>query len=176
MTTPRPQTAEMIQNSTEIPTCMVFETPLGHMTVASSRKGLRGAWFDGQKHHPDTRSWPHDTAHAVLREARRQIDAYFDSRLDRFDLPLDVAVGTPWQQEVWNALRAIRSGETRTYGQLAELLGRAGAARAVGTAVGRNPWSIIVPCHRVLGTSGQLTGYAGGLHRKQALLALEARP
>jgi methylated-DNA-[protein]-cysteine S-methyltransferase len=109
----------------------------------------------------------------VLGEAARQLAAYFAGRLTRFDLPLDPD-GTPFQRAVWESLRAIPYGETRTYGELAHELGLGGrAARAVGLANGRNPVPIVVPCHRVVGAGGRLTGYGGGLARKRALLDLE---
>ncbi len=103
----------------------------------------------------------------------RQLDAYFAGERRTFDLPLDTAVGSPFQREVWDALRTIPAGTTVTYGELAARLGRPGAARAVGGAVARNPISIVVPCHRVVGAAGSLTGYAGGLDAKRRLLALE---
>ncbi len=105
-------------------------------------------------------------------EAERQLTAYFAGELKEFDLPLAPA-GTAWQLRVWRALTTIPYGETAGYGQLAEELGKPTASRAVGTANGRNPISIIVPCHRVIGANGSLTGYAGGLERKEFLLALE---
>lgn len=112
---------------------------------------------------------------AALRDAVEQLTAYFDGRRRDFDdLPL-APVGTAFQHEVWAALRRIPYGETTSYGQLAAELGRPGAARAVGLANGRNPIAIVVPCHRVIGADGTLTGYAGGLERKRSLLALERR-
>ena len=109
----------------------------------------------------------------MLREAAAQLAAYFAGTRADFDLPLDLQAGTPFQQSVWDALRAIPRGRTTSYAELARRLGRPQAARAIGAAVGRNPVSIVVPCHRVLGTDGTLTGYAGGLERKTALLQLE---
>ena len=111
--------------------------------------------------------------HPLIREAERQLCEYFARTRRAFDLPLDLR-GTPFQLEVWNALLRIPYGETRTYAQLAVALGHPGAARAVGAANGANPVSIIVPCHRVIGANGSLTGYGGGLPRKQFLLDLEA--
>jgi methylated-DNA-[protein]-cysteine S-methyltransferase len=102
-----------------------------------------------------------------------QLDAYFAGRLRQFDISLDLR-GTLFQRHVWNLLCGIPYGETRTYRQLAEAMGRPNAVRAVGRAIGSNPVAIVVPCHRVIGSNGELTGYAGGLHRKEALLALES--
>jgi methylated-DNA-[protein]-cysteine S-methyltransferase len=111
----------------------------------------------------------------VLRAAMDQLDDYFAGRRDAFELPLDLQAGTPFQQSVWNALCSIAPGATTTYGELGRRIGRPEAARAVGAAVGRNPLSIVVPCHRVVGSDGALTGYAGGIERKTALLAHEAK-
>jgi methylated-DNA-[protein]-cysteine S-methyltransferase len=104
---------------------------------------------------------------------KSQLDAYFARKLRRFTIPLDLR-GTSFQRQVWDFLRGIPWGQTRSYGQIAEALGRPNAARAVGRAVGSNPVSIVVPCHRVIGSNGALTGYGGGLDRKAALLELEA--
>lgn len=153
--------------------CARYESPLGDMLLAATGRGLAGVWFVGQKHMPDTRGWREDAAHPVLREAVAQLRAYFAGERTDFDLPLDLQCGTPFQQDVWRALRAIPRGGTTSYAQLARQVGKPQAARAIGAAVGRNPVSIVVPCHRVLGSGGSLTGYAGGLERKTALLALE---
>ena len=110
---------------------------------------------------------------AVLDEAARQLDAYFSGELTDFDLPLSMA-GTEFQRRVWDCLRSIPYGDTWTYGQVAEKVGNSRAFRAVGMANNRNPIAIIVPCHRVIGADGSLTGYGGGLQRKQMLLDLEA--
>ena len=156
-----------------------IESPLGHITLAASTLGLCGLWFDDQKHGPteeDWRHWQPDTAHPLLQAAADQLQTYFSGGTVTFNLALDLSAGTPFQQSVWQALLAIPSGQSQSYGSLACHLGKAKAVRAVGAAVGRNPVSIIVPCHRVLGAEGQLTGYAGGLWRKQALLKLERHP
>jgi methylated-DNA-[protein]-cysteine S-methyltransferase len=108
-----------------------------------------------------------------LRDATAQLAEYFAHQRQRFDLALDLAAGTAFQQAVWRALLAIASGKTSSYGAVAQAIANKAAVRAVGAAVGRNPVSVIVPCHRVLGANGSLTGYAGGLDRKRALLALE---
>jgi methylated-DNA-[protein]-cysteine S-methyltransferase len=143
------------------------------MTLAASAKGLCGVWFDGQAHQPDPQQWEMNTTQPVLQAACSQLAAYFSARAARFSLPLDVSLGTPFQQSVWERLRAIPYGVTQSYGEIARYLGQPAASRAVGAAVGRNPLSIIVPCHRVVGSNGALTGYAGGLERKIALLQLE---
>ena len=153
--------------------CTRYESPLGTMLLAATDRGLAGLWFLGQRHGPDSMGWPEDPRHPVLREAMAQLAAWFTGERTRFELPLDLQAGTPFQQDVWTALLAIPRGGTTSYAELARRLGRPKAARAVGAAVGRNPISIVVPCHRVLGTGGSLTGYAGGLERKTALLRLE---
>lgn len=150
------------------------ETPLGPLRLARTSVGLAGAWFDGQRHHPGPLAAPHVDDDALLRRAARQLAAYFAGATADFDIPLDLH-GTPFQRRVWQALLAIAPGRTSSYAHIAAACGLPRAVRAVGAAIGRNPVSIIVPCHRVLGSDGALTGYAGGLERKQALLALEAR-
>ncbi|BDG03166.1 methylated-DNA--[protein]-cysteine S-methyltransferase [Anaeromyxobacter oryzae] len=114
-------------------------------------------------------------AHPVLERAREQLAEYLAGRRTAFELPLHLG-GTDFQRAVWTALRAIPFGETRTYGELARTVGRPAAVRAVGAANGQNPLAIVVPCHRVIGADGTLTGYAGGLARKRWLLAHEAAP
>ena len=150
-------------------------TPLGPMLLARTGRGLAGAWFEGQKAHPGALAAPQRGDDALLRAAAQQIADYFAGRREDFDLVLDLDHGTAFQRAVWQALRRIARGATTSYGSLARELGAAKAARAVGAAVGRNPLSVIVPCHRVLGGDGRLTGYAGGLDRKRALLRLEGR-
>lgn len=152
-----------------------YDSPLGRIIVAASEDKLLGVWFDGQRHQPDTASWPIATNHPVLQQAKAQLTDYFAGRRTSFELPLDLGTGTSFQQAVWRALLKIPYGVTRSYGALSADIGRPSAVRAVGAAVGRNPFSIIVPCHRVLGSDGALTGYAGGLERKTALLQLEGR-
>lgn len=153
-------------------------TPMGDVRLAASARGLVGLWFDGQRHQPTELdgpgAWPTRDDHPVLQEAARQVQAYLRGERTQFDLPLDLSGGTPFQQAVWQALLAIPRGRTTSYGAIAHELGNPAAVRAVGAAVGRNPISVAVPCHRVLGSGGALTGYAGGLPRKTALLRLEA--
>jgi methylated-DNA-[protein]-cysteine S-methyltransferase len=150
-----------------------FESPLGPMIVAATARGLAGVWFEGQRHLPDSAAWPHDSSHPVLKKAVAQLREYFAGKRTTFDLPLDLQGGTAFQQSVWQALLSIPRGGTTSYGVLSQRIGKPAAVRAVGAAVGRNPLSIVVPCHRVLGADGSLTGYAGGLERKTALLHLE---
>jgi methylated-DNA-[protein]-cysteine S-methyltransferase len=153
-----------------------IDTPLGSLTAAATARGLAGLWFDGQKHHPGPLSAPQRSDDPFIAAARRELAAWFAGAAARtrgFSVPLDPQ-GTPFQQQVWQALCRIACGDATSYGTLAQRLRMPTAARAVGAAVGRNPLSIVVPCHRVLGRDGSLTGYAGGLPRKQALLELEA--
>ncbi len=154
-------------------------SPLGPMTLAASTQGLCGVWFEGQRHGPSpatVQNWTPAATHPLLQETAQQLLAYFSGARPPFDMPLDLSCGTPFQQSVWRALLNIGSGHSQSYGDLAKQLNRPQAVRAVGAAVGRNPVSIIVPCHRILGAGGQLTGYAGGLWRKEALLRLEGHP
>ena len=150
-----------------------YQGPLGSMIVAATARGLAGVWFEGQRHQPDTSDWPRNDKHPLLLQAIAQLDEYFAGTRDHFDMPLDLQGGTAFQQSVWQALLRIPPGGTTSYGSLSESIGKPAAVRAVGAAVGRNPVSIVVPCHRVLGSDGSLTGYAGGLERKSALLQLE---
>lgn len=150
------------------------DSPLGPLLLAATDQGLAGLWFEGQRHWPAAAAqWVAQPAHPVLALAREQLDAYFGGRLHAFDLPLDLPRGTPFQARVWAGLCAIPRGQTLSYAALSERIGTPAAVRAVGAAIGRNPVSIVVPCHRVLGKAGALTGYAGGLERKSALLRLE---
>jgi methylated-DNA-[protein]-cysteine S-methyltransferase len=149
------------------------ETPLGTMLVAAGPEGLAGSWFLGQRHLPaEVMDWAHGRT-ALLTEAETQLQAYLVGELSEFDLPLTPS-GTAFQRSVWRLIRTIPYARSATYGEIARALGRPSAARAVGAAVGRNPLSLIVPCHRVVGSNGALTGYAGGLARKRWLLAMES--
>jgi methylated-DNA-[protein]-cysteine S-methyltransferase len=152
------------------------DTPLGPMTLVATAQGLAGAWFDGQKHHPGDITVPVAPEQRYLQQASHELQAYFAAKHHTgfvFKVPLDPQ-GTAFQRAVWQALLAIGPGTMQSYGHIAQQVGRPTAARAVGAAVGRNPISIIVPCHRVVGSGGALTGYAGGLARKQALLDRES--
>jgi methylated-DNA-[protein]-cysteine S-methyltransferase len=154
-----------------------YISPLGPMTLAAAEEKLVGIWFDGQKHQPDPSAWQQVTDHPVLRACASQLTEYFTGGRVVFELPLNLESGTPFQQKVWHALLQIPSARTVSYGALSQGLGQASAVRAVAAAVGRNPLTIVVPCHRVVGGNGALTGYAGGLDRKRELLLLEdARP
>jgi methylated-DNA-[protein]-cysteine S-methyltransferase len=149
-----------------------IDSPLGPMTLAATDHGLAGAWFDRQQHHPMNIDAPTRPDHPILRLAATEFEDYWRDARRHFTVPLD-AVGTEFQQQVWRALCGIAAGELSTYGEVARHIGRPDAVRAVGTAIGRNPLSVIVPCHRVIGRDGSLTGYAGGLQRKAALLKHE---
>jgi methylated-DNA-[protein]-cysteine S-methyltransferase len=148
----------------------------GNLYLAATARGLAGMWFTDQRHLPDVSSWQrhNDVGQlSILKDAQQQLQGYFEGQLQQFDLPLDLSAGTAFQQSVWQALLKIPFGKTTSYGALSSSIGKPLAVRAVGTAIGRNPIGIIVPCHRVVGADGSLTGYAGGLHRKEAFLALE---
>ena len=156
----------------------------GSLYLAATTRGLAGMWFTDQRHLPDVSAWKQvdievdievdsTSQQHVFKETQRQLQAYFAGKLQQFDVPLDLSAGTAFQQSVWQALLAIPFGKTTSYGALSSSIGKPLAVRAVGTAIGRNPIGIIVPCHRVIGSDGSLTGYAGGLHRKEAFLKLE---
>lgn len=149
-------------------------SPLGRLLLAASDAGLRGIYFDEHRHFKGKGNWQLDPAHVVLQQAAQQLQEFFAGTRTAFDLPLDLH-GTPFQQAVWQQLLAIPYGATVSYAQHAQRVGRPTAARAVGAAIGRNPVSIVVPCHRVVGSNGAHTGYAGGLDRKRALLAFESQ-
>jgi methylated-DNA-[protein]-cysteine S-methyltransferase len=148
------------------------DSPLGGVLLAATEHGLAGLWFDAQKHHPGPLDAPTDASQRWIAQALHELDAYWHRGANGFKVTLD-AQGSVFQRKVWNALQAIGRGRTLSYGALAAQLGQASAVRAVAAAVGRNPLSVIVPCHRVLGAGGALVGYAGGLDRKRALLRLE---
>jgi len=148
-----------------------LDTPLGPLTALATARGLAGLWFDAQAHHPGEFDAPVDAQHPHIAAARDWLDAYWAGKAPGA-IALDPQ-GTEFQQAVWRALRGIAPGRTRTYGEIAAQAGNPAAARAAGAAIGRNPLSIVVPCHRVIGRDGSLTGYAGGLERKRALLQHE---
>jgi len=145
-----------------------METPIGPLVLAGDRDALRVIRFHGHQEE----SWTVDRA--PFRHAIEQLKAYFAGKLTRFDLTLAPA-GTPFQQSVWSALLEIPYGETTSYGAVAKLIGRPNAIRAVGAANGANPIPIVIPCHRVIGSNGKLTGFGGGLPTKEHLLKLESR-
>ena len=151
----------------------VTDSPVGPLRVVEQDGAITAIEFSPFRDTDDRPLGAQQDDHPVLVEAVRQLRAYFDRDLKEFDLPLAPA-GSPFQQRVWRELRAIGWGETASYGEVAHRLGMTNAAsRAVGLANGRNPIPIVIPCHRVIGANGTLTGYAGGLERKQLLLGLE---
>ena len=150
-----------------------FDSPLGQILLVSDGSLLTGVYFSGQKYEPEPdHGWQPEPDLGIFQDASLQLHEYFAGRRRQFDIPLHLR-GTPFQMKVWNALLEIPLGSTVSYGELAGRIMRKDAVRAVGAAVGRNPVSVIVPCHRVIGSGGSLTGYAGGLERKRALLDLE---
>jgi methylated-DNA-[protein]-cysteine S-methyltransferase len=148
-------------------------SPLGSLLLAASERGLCGLYFDEHRHFKGPQGWVASHDHPHLRRAAEQLDEYFAGKRESFDLPLDLA-GTPFQQKVWEQLPQVPYGATASYLLHAQAVGAGHAVRAVGTAIGRNPVSIIIPCHRILAGNGALAGYAGGLERKRYLLAFEA--
>ena len=157
---------------------VAYPSPLGKLLLTADQTGLTGLWFAGQKYVPqDLEENSREAALPIFEEAKRWLDIYFSGREPDFMPPLHLT-GTPFQEAVWEILLTIPYGATTTYGDMAkQLAAKRGlphmSAQAVGGAVGRNPLAIIVPCHRCVGSKGQLTGYAGGLDKKKALLALE---
>lgn len=149
----------------------ILDSPLGGLTVVADGDALTGLYFPGHQRRPDPATFG-PLVHTGFEETARQLAEYFAGERTGFDLPL-APHGGEFEQRVWGLLRTIPYGETRSYGDLARELGEAGLAQAVGTANGRNPISVVVPCHRVVGADGSLTGYAGGLDRKRFLLELE---
>lgn len=151
-----------------------YESPYGRMLLVAGDEGLSGVYFEGQKYLPTIGpQWSRDVRHATLRQASRELAEYFGGERKRFEIAL-APDGTPFQRSVWKAISTVDSGATLTYRELACRAGCPGSSRAAGAATGRNPLSIIIPCHRIVGSNGSLTGYAGGLDRKRALLAFES--
>ena len=154
---------------------LFLPSPVGRLTLVAHDRGLVAIlWENDRPSRVPLGPLTENPAHPILQETVRQLNEYFAGKRRTFSLPLD-PTGTPFQKAVWNALSAIPYGETRSYSQIAEHVGRPAAVRAVGAANGRNPLSIVVPCHRVVGANAQLTGFAGGLPVKAYLLALESR-
>lgn len=152
-----------------------YQSPRGRMLLVADDKGLTGVYFTGQKYHPHIEEeWRRDAQHPLLRQAKRELAEYFGGTRTRFTVKLAPS-GTPFQRAVWKAIAGVEFGRTIAYAELARRAGRPGSARAAGAATGRNPIGIIVPCHRIIGANGALTGYAGGLSKKRALLILEGR-
>ncbi|MDB5810878.1 MAG: cysteine methyltransferase [Betaproteobacteria bacterium] len=151
-----------------------FQSPHGQMLLVANDIGLSGVYFEGQKYFPQIDpEWRHETDHAPLQRAQRELIEYFHGERKQFETAL-APEGTSFQQSIWKAISTVAFGETITYSELARRAGYPGNARAAGSATGRNPLTIIVPCHRIVGADGSLTGYAGGLDRKRALLSLES--
>jgi methylated-DNA-[protein]-cysteine S-methyltransferase len=149
-----------------------YASPLGVLLLASTDRGLCGLYFEEHKYFNGTQGWRRDDAQPHLLTTARQLDEYFNGQRRQFDIALDMP-GTVFQCAVWSELMRLPFGTTTTYQTIAHRIANPRAIRAAGTAIGRNPVSIIVPCHRVVGTSGALSGYAGGLDRKRYLLAHE---
>ena len=150
-----------------------YASPHGRMLLVATEEGVAGVYFNRQKYFSEPKQeWKRDGRHAPLKQAKRELQEYFAGKRKRFEVALDPD-GTPFQRSVWKAISTVGFGKTITYGELAAKAGCPGSARAAGAATGRNPVGIIVPCHRIMGANGSLTGYAGGLERKRALLALE---
>ncbi|EGU44348.1 methylated-DNA--protein-cysteine methyltransferase [Vibrio ichthyoenteri ATCC 700023] len=149
----------------------IIESPLGPMTLQANEDGITGAWFEENTTLPEDLG-VRDDQFVHLLEAAKQLEEYYLGIRNQFTLPL-AAKGTAFQLQIWQALTTIPFGETWSYQQLANAIGNPKAVRAVGLANGKNPISVIVPCHRVIGKNGKLTGYAGGVARKAALLKLE---
>lgn len=154
--------------------CKFMQSPVGKLKLVASEKGLVAIlWENDDPRLVALDDLRENDRQPILVETERQLKEYFEGKRQRFSIPLDMR-GTPFQKSVWEGLLAIPFGETRSYGQLAKQLGRPNAMRAVGAASGRNPISIVVPCHRVVGSSGKLTGFAGGLEAKAHLLEIES--
>ena len=152
-----------------------LDSPFGRVLVAGDGDSLQWLSFTrGRQKATSLSEWTEDNRNNLLREAGRELDAYFAGKRERFALPLEPQ-GTAFQKRVWKKLVSIPYGKTVSYSELARRIGRSGAYRAVGAANGQNPISVIVPCHRVLGKNGDLTGYGGGLDMKRRLLELERR-
>ncbi|MFZ5548972.1 MAG: methylated-DNA--[protein]-cysteine S-methyltransferase [Pseudomonadota bacterium] len=150
-----------------------IDSPLGPLLLAATAQGLAGAWFTDQAHHPGVLNAPQDAGNRFVRQAAGELSAYWQNgQIGGFSVQMDPQ-GTDFQRAVWQALLQIPTGRCSTYAALAVQIGKPAAMRAVGAAVGRNPLSVIIPCHRVLGSDGSLTGYAGGLVRKLDLLRRE---
>ena len=148
-----------------------YDSPLGTVTLQANEQGLLGVWFETHTTKPEDLGTQEDSF-PIFQSVKDQLERYFAGEAVQFDVPI-AAKGTPFQQSVWHALTTIPYGETWSYAQLADAIGNPKAVRAVGLANGKNPVSVIVPCHRVIGKNGKLTGYAGGIERKQRLLTIE---
>jgi methylated-DNA-[protein]-cysteine S-methyltransferase len=163
---------QMLEEARMSEAAMIIPSPVGDLRLVARGDALVAL---GWARADETAGDGGATYHPVLAEARRQLDAYFAGQRRAFDLPL-AAAGTDFQRRVWAALLTIPYGETRSYGDIARVIGRPSASRAVGAANGRNPIAIVVPCHRVIGGNGSLTGFGGGMTNKKLLLDLEQAP
>ena len=151
-----------------------FSTPVGVLTLVATERGLGGVFFERHAHFQGTAKMQRADDLPVFDMAREQLTEYFAGKRSSFSVPLDLSAGTVFQQQVWRLLAEIPYGKTLSYAGLAEKLANPKAVRAVGAANGRNPFSILLPCHRVIASDGRLTGYAGGLENKAFLLKFEA--
>src|SRR5262245_33921303 len=150
-----------------------YESPLGRMLIVATDQGLGGLYFVDQKYYREVgRDWLRSVHHEIVRQTARELTEYFAGARKEFEVPL-AAEGTTFQSSIWRAISSVKYGHSITYSELARRAGHPEAVRAAGTATGRNPITIMVPCHRIVGSDGNLTGYAGGLERKRALLELE---
>jgi methylated-DNA-[protein]-cysteine S-methyltransferase len=152
----------------------VIQSPVGDLRLVTDGSALTGLYFAGRDHIPaSSKHWKANATHPILQTAARQLQEYFAGRRTSFSIPLHLS-GTAFQEKIWRAIARIPYGKTITYTELAQRAGAAQAVRAAGTTTGRNPLSIIIPCHRVVGKNGELHGFAGGLERKKRLLELES--
>lgn len=162
-----------MHRGTEMHYFQFYESPMGKMLIVATDRGLSGLYFVDQKYYRQVgRGWLRGDRHKVVRETARELTEYFAGARKEFDIGL-AAEGTPFQARIWNAISSVKYGDSITYSELARRAGHPEAVRAAGTATGRNPIAIIVPCHRIVGSDGSLTGYAGGLDRKRTLRDLE---
>ncbi|MDR2100175.1 MAG: methylated-DNA--[protein]-cysteine S-methyltransferase [Campylobacteraceae bacterium] len=158
-------------------TCLI-DTPLGQMRASAKNEALTGLWFEGQKYYPNTKEWIEADEHKIFMVLKVWLEGYFAGKKRNHDFPLSPE-GTPFQLKVWNTLGKIEYAKNTTYGKIAMSIAHDTmlrvSARAVGGAIRRNPISILIPCHRVIGVNQSLTGYAGGIDKKQFLLELESK-
>ena len=165
----------IVDEGTDMKRYGFYDSPCGAMLLVADEAGLSGVYFEGQKYFPSIDpQWRRDDRYPLIVQTRRELSQYFARKRERFDVAL-APEGTAFQSAVWQAIARAAFGETISYAQLAASAGYPGKARAAGAATGRNPLTIIIPCHRIVASTGALTGYAGGLERKRALLALESR-
>jgi methylated-DNA-[protein]-cysteine S-methyltransferase len=151
----------------------ILKSPLGDVTLVANETELTGLYFVNHRHMPESKAgWTLNKKHPVLQKAEKELTEYFAGKRDTFTVPFNLG-GTPFQKRIWKEIATIPFGKTISYSELAKKAGAPKAVRAAGAATGRNPVSVIVPCHRVMGKNNSMTGYGGGLERKQRLLALE---